>query len=94
MFYCKFLTLKFSGKPIGFYYKNWVLAIDGGHPFRVIPYLGKAMCSDQGSLGLRVVNSLLEIVKKPTCHEVFFDNFFTYVSLLQRMRVEGIKTTD
>lgn len=33
-------------------------------------------------LGLEVVLSLLEIVDRPRCYKIFFDNFFTSYSLL------------
>ena len=65
------------GKPIRFGFKNWVLAADDGYPFKVVPYQGKEQGAVSGLLGPRVVNSLLEVVKHPAKHEVYFDNFFT-----------------
>ena len=51
------------------------------------------MDTDHGPLGPCVVNSLLEVVENPVCHEVFFDNFFTSVGLLKNLRAQGIKAT-
>ena len=51
------------------------------------------MDTDHGPLGPCVVNSLLEVVENPVCHEVFFDNFFTSVGLLKSLRDQGIKAT-
>ena len=49
------------------------------------------MDTDHGPLGPCVVNSLLEVVENPVCHEVFFDNFFTSVGLLKSLRDQGFK---
>ena len=87
------LFYSFSGKPIRFGYKNWVLTSDDGYPYKIIPYQGKAMATDHGPFGPCVVNSLLEVVQNPACHEVFFDNFFTSVGLLKSLRAQGIKAT-
>ena len=51
----------FSGKAIQFGYKNWVLTLNDGYPYKIIPYQGKAMGTDHGSFGPGVVNSLLEV---------------------------------
>ena len=75
IFLLKFFN-SFSDQSIRFGYKNWVLTSDDGYPYKIIPYQGKAMGTDRGPLGPPVVNSLLEVVENPACHEVFFDYFF------------------
>ena len=81
------------GKPIRFGFKNWVLAADDGYPFQVVPYQGKEQGAVSGLLGPRVVNPLLEVVKHPAKHEVYFDNFFTSIPLLLDLRKHGMKAT-
>ena len=51
------------------------------------------MGKDCRPLGPKVVNSLLEVIDNPACHEVYFDNFFTSVALLKDLRAHGIKAT-
>ena len=71
------------GKPIRFGYKNWVLASSYGCPYKFETYTGASKSKDSSKpLGPQVVCSLLSVVKNPTCHRVYFDNFFTSYSLL------------
>ena len=69
-------------KPILFGYKNWVLCSDDGYPFKVIPYQGKAE-RREGSVGSTVVKNLLDIVTDDRIHNIYFDNFFTSVPLIE-----------
>ena len=81
------------GKPIRFGYKNWVLAGEDGYPFKIVPYQGKAFSESTMPLGYTVVNELLSVLSQPSNHEVFFDNFFTSISLLEKLREKGIQAT-
>ena len=72
------------GKPISFGYKNWVLAFSYNYSCKFETYTGASKSKDSGKpLELQVVCSLLSVVKNPTCHRVYFDNFFTSYSLLR-----------
>ena len=72
------------GKPLRFGYKNWVLASSYGYPYKFETYTGASKSKDSSKpLGPQVVCSLLSLVKNPTCHCVYFDNFFTSYSLLR-----------
>ena len=74
------------GKPIRFGYKNWVICSNDGYPFKVIPYQGKLNGNKEGPLGPRVVKQLLEIVTDANKHDVYFDNFFTSLPLLEELK--------
>ena len=64
------------GKPIKFGYKNWVLASSYGYPYKFETYTGASKSKESSKpLGPQVVCSLLSIVKNPTCHRVYYDNF-------------------
>ena len=66
------------GKPIGFGYKNWVLASSDGYPYKFGTYTGACKTKDSSKpLNPQVVSDLLSIVETPACHGVYFDNFFT-----------------
>lgn len=79
-----------KGKPIRFGYKLWVLATDSGYPLNVQVCCGKSSRAQEGDegtgLGYRVVTELLRCVSEPTCHEIYFDNFFTSYDLLVKLR--------
>lgn len=79
------------GKPIRFGYKNWVLCSDDGFPFKVIPYQGKS--GNKQPLGPRVVKDLLEVIDDNRQHDVYFDNFFTSVPLLEDLKHQGLPAT-
>ena len=72
------------GKPIRFVYKNWVLACSYGYPYKFEIYTGASKSKDSSKpFGPLIVCSLLSAEKNPTCHRVYFDNFFTSYSLLR-----------
>ena len=53
-------------------------------PYKFETYTGASKSKDSSKpLGPQVVNSLLSVVKNPTYHRVYFDNFFTSYSLLR-----------
>lgn len=71
------------GKPIRFGYKMWCLCSSYGYLFCALPYSGSSDAYDKNiGLGAGVVLKLLENVKNPQQHQVFFDNFFTSYQLL------------
>ena len=75
------------GTTIRFGYKNWVLCSDDGYPFKVIVYQGKTDANkNEGPLGARVVKELLEVVNDDMLHDVYFDNFFTSIPLLEDLK--------
>ena len=76
------------GKPIRFAYKNWVLCSDDGYPFKVNPYHGKAE-RREGPLGSTVVKNL-DVVTDDRIHDIYFENFFTSVPLLEELKKKGI----
>ena len=79
-----FAKMFISGKPIRFGYKNWVLALSDGCPYKFETYTGACDTKDSSKL-LRpqVVSALLSIVENPACDCDYFDNFFTSYYLLQ-----------
>ena len=69
-------------KPIRFGYKNLVLASSYDYPYKFETYTGASKSKGSNKpLGLQVVCSLLSVLKNPTCHRVYFDNFFMSYSL-------------
>jgi len=91
------------GKPIRFGFKLWVLASDTGYPFNVMIYTGKSQestqvtgidtCTENNGLGFKVVTSLLSCLEDRSCHEVFFDIFFTSYDLLVYLQETDMKAT-
>jgi len=76
------------GKPIRFGYKIWTLCGSDGFPYQLNIYAGKSTEEPRSSspLGQTVVTKLLEVVEKksePRNHEIYFDNFFTSIQLLE-----------
>ena len=81
------------GKPIRFGYKNWVICSDDGYPFKVILYQGKAVGNREVPLGTRVVKELLEVLTDTRRHDVYFDNFFTSLTLLEDLKTKSLPAT-
>ena len=80
------------GIPIRFGYKNWVLCSDDGYPFKIMPYQGKSE-KDKSPLGPKVVKELLEVITDFKKHDVYFDNFFTSVGILEDLKKLSIPAT-
>ena len=68
---------------------------DDGYPYKVIPYQGKSESKHEGLLGSRVVKELLDVVidNDASYHDVYFDNYFTSIPLLEDLRTQGIRAT-
>ena len=67
------------GKSIHFGYNIWCLCGENGYPYHLSIYTGKSDSSKVAPLGTRVVQDMVDIVKKhsdPIKHELFFVNFF------------------
>ena len=86
---CKMFTM---GKPICFGYKNWVLCSGDGQPFKVNLYHGKAE-RNEGPREPSTVKNLLDVATDDQFHDVYFDNFFTSVALLEELKNKGIPAT-
>ena len=84
-----------KGKPIRFGYKIWCICGNDGFPYMKV-YQGKEDNSESLPLGTRVVNDLLDVIISKsdiTCHELYFDNFFTSYKLLCELSDKGVKAT-
>ena len=86
------------GKPIRFGYKLWAACGVSGYCYNFDLYCGKKGSrnddNDDGLLlGTKVVLRMLEPVKVPNSHSVFFDNFFTGYDLLVHLRNLGYQAT-
>lgn len=84
------------GKPCRFGFKNWSLCSSNGYCYAIDTYCGKSKTNNddiQLPLGSKVVLSLLQCVAVPNDHIIFFDNYFTSVSLLCNLRAKGFRAT-
>lgn len=82
------------GKPIRFGYKVWCLCSSDGYLFNFEIYTGKSQeKSIELGLGGDVVTRLLKVVKNPSEHVVYFDNFFTSLPLLAELSNLGFCAT-
>ena len=80
------------GKPVRCGFKSCVLCSNDGYPFKVNPYLGKAE-RNEGPLGPSPVKKILDVVTDDRIQDVYFDNFFTSVPLLEELKNKGIPAT-
>ena len=79
-------------KPIRFGYKNWVLTSSDGYSYKFETYTGACETKDSSKpLKLQVVSALLLIVGNPTCHCVYFNNFFTSYYLLRDLHEKNFR---
>lgn len=63
-----------------------MLPSDCDYTLRVIPYQRKSINGNQVPLGFRVVKELLEVVNDDKWQDVYFDNLFTFLSLLEDLQ--------
>ena len=82
-----------KGKPIRFGFKIWMMCSASGYPYNMQLYSGKVHDKPAQPLGSRVVKDMLSVVKEPSKHSVFFDNFFTSVQLLEELAEDGVRAT-
>ncbi len=84
------------GKPIRFGFKHWCLADKLGYCYRLQLYAGRDPLQPRNNvpLGTHVVNKLLTAcVSDPDSVELYLDNFFTSVKLLDDLADQDIRTT-
>ena len=82
------------GKPIRFGYKMWCLTTPLGYLIQFDPYQGAAKC-DYGDVGLggSVVLKLISQLPDSLHFQLYFDNLFTSVNLLDRLSQLGVGGT-
>ena len=83
------------GKPIRFGFKMWALCSKGGYLHAFELYMGKRASNDGDpklGLGGNVVHRLATTAEVPPSmgYKLFFDNYFTSVSLMERLTEMGI----
>lgn len=84
-----FLKQYMPNKPIKRGYKIWVRASSSGYVDQFQFYTGKVADSPEKQLGARVVTDLTRsLVGK--FHKVYFDNFFTSLPLLRKLKKEHV----
>ena len=79
------------GKPIRFGFKQWALCcLQTGYCYQMQVYEGKSL--DTGNkevvtgLGASVVLKMVLILKTPSVHKIYFDNFFTGFALMKHLQ--------
>lgn len=82
------------GKPIRFGYKAWCLCTRLGYLIQANLYQGAKSGNDFPELGV-AGSVVLNLINKLPEREfsVFFDNFFTSIMLLERLKEMGLKST-
>ena len=83
-------------KPIRFGYKIWCICSNDGFPYHMKIYQGKEDKRESLPLGTGVVNDLIDVIILKldiTCHELYFDNFFTSYKLLSELSDKGVRAT-
>ena len=64
-----------------------MICSDDGYPYKFIPYQGRSESSHEGPLGSTVVRELLDVISDDVnYHDVYFDNFFASLPLLEDLR--------
>lgn len=83
------------GKPIRFGYKVWCLANKLGYLIQCEPYQGASTGNTNPALGVggSVVCDLISELNPDTKHNIFMDNFFTSLKLLNHLSSLGYGAT-
>ena len=95
-YYGKHSTKQFNrGKPIRFGFKLFSLASPAGYLYHAEPYCGSDTHLEEESYGLggNVVLTLVQYCDVPAGSRLYFDNWFTSLSLLDRLKADGIGGT-
>ena len=82
-------------KTIRFGYKNFVICSDDGYPYFIDPYSG-AKCSggkESKNLTSRSVIDCILLIDNGNDEDVYFDNWFTYLSLISILKEHGVRAT-
>ena len=83
-------------KPIRFGYKLWALYRASGYCYNFDLYCGKSVQKGPHEdlvLGSKVVLKMVDVVKTPQSHCLFFDNLFTGYDLLVHLMNIGYRAT-
>lgn len=81
------------GKPIMFGYKIWMLTSQYGYPYQA-DYCGKSSNRPPDvPPGEHVVMQFAELIPDKSCHELYFNNFFSSYSLMSKLRQMQLKAT-
>ncbi|XP_045108998.1 uncharacterized protein LOC123503369 isoform X4 [Portunus trituberculatus] len=76
-------------KPIKRGYKVWMMADKSGYCLKFDIYTGKVENEVTKDLGAKVVTSLVEDLEGKE-HKVYFDNYFTSVDLMKKLKEKGV----
>lgn len=93
-----FMKQFIRGKPIRFGLKQWIMACgETGYCFKMTVYQGKESqgnkeCSLTG-VGEKVVGNMVQILDKPSEHQIYIDNFFTSHKLITLLSKKEIRCT-
>ena len=77
----------------------WLQKLDltssNGYSYKFETYTGACETKDSSKpLGPQVVPALLSIAENPTCHRVYFDNFFTSCYLLRDLHEKNFRALE
>ena len=79
------------GKPIRFGFKEWALCSNTGYTYKFSVYQGASATPREQPLGSQVVLNLLN--DTPVGASIYFDNFFTSISLIQQLTAKQYRAT-
>ena len=82
------------GKPIRFGFKNWCLNSSSGYLIQCEPYQGQGTTREFRDLGMggSVVLDLLAELPPGIAYQLYFDNLFTSLKLIDELSSRGITT--
>ena len=86
---------QFDNKTIRFGYKNFVICSYDGYPYFIDPYFGARYGGGKASKNLparSVIDCILEIDNWDD-KDVYFDNWFTSLSLISILKEHGVRAT-
>ena len=83
------------GKPIRFGYKIWSLTTSSGYMIQCEPYQGAATSNTISELGMggSVVVNLISELPRDITYNLYFDNLFTSLRLMDHLQKEGFGAT-
>jgi hypothetical protein len=83
------------GKPIRFGFKNWCLNSSSGYLIQCEPYQGAGTTKTYKSLGMggSVVMDLISELPSDLSFQLYFDNLFTSLKLIDELTLKGIGAT-
>ena len=80
------------GKPIRFGYKLWALCSSDGYPYHLDIYTGRD-ANRASPLSESVVMKFADLLENSSGKALYFDNFFTSYTTLDRLAERGIRAT-